>query len=191
MKPGVMLFVAPLLLTLPAPASPSVFRLWSQESASPQPQELSKKSGGCELQSQPVDSSAEERKKAKKVWTNDNLNEVRGSAVSQVGNEKNRAADKSTTAKPRSSQAVAAFRKQLTALQAQLANVEKQIADFKRFDKGEASDANGLQWHKSYTMEPVEDQIRKLEEKKKRLAEQIDTIFDATRKLGIEPGQLR
>src|ERR1700676_5529916 len=99
MKPGVMLFVAPLLLTLPAPASPSVFRLWSQESASPQPQELSKKSGGCELQSQPVDSSAEERKKAKKVWTNDNLNEVRRSAVSQVGNEKNRAADKSTTAK--------------------------------------------------------------------------------------------
>ena len=40
-------------------------------------------------------------------------------------------------------------------------------------------------------MEPVEDQIRKLEEKKKHLAEQIDTIFDATRKLGTEPGQLR
>jgi uncharacterized protein (UPF0335 family) len=40
-------------------------------------------------------------------------------------------------------------------------------------------------------MEPIEDQIRRLEEKKKQLAGQIDTIFDAARKLGIEPGQLR
>ena|ERR1700731_2683118 len=189
MKPGVMLYVAPLLLALSAAVSVSAFHLQLQDSASPQSRELSKKSGGQE--SQPANPSPEEQKKAKKVWTNDNLHEVSGSAISQVGKEKNRPADKGTAAMAPSSQTVAAFRKQLAALQAQVANVEKQIADFKSFSKGEAPGANGLQWHKSYSMEPVEDQIRKLEEKKKRLAEQIDTIFDAARKLGIEPGQLR
>jgi hypothetical protein len=189
MKPGVMLFAVPFLLAVPASASPSSFHLWFQDSTAPQSPALSKKSGGQE--SQPGDSLPEERKKAKKVWTNDNLNEVSGSAVSQVGNEKNPAGDKNGAAKPPSSQVVANFRKQLAALQVQLANVEKQIADLKSFSKGEGSSANGLVWHKSYSMEPIEDQIRRLEEKKKQLAGQIDTIFDAARKLGIEPGQLR
>ena len=183
MKPGVMLFLAPFLLALPAAA------LRLQDSTTPPSQELSKKSGGQE--SQTADSSPEEHKKAKKVWTNDDLNEVSDNAVSQIGNEKDRPAGKSAAAKPPSSQVVASFRKQVTALQGQFANLEKQIADLKNFSKGEASGANGLQWHKSYNMEPVEDQIRKLEKKKKQLAEQIDTIFDAARKLGIEPGQLR
>jgi hypothetical protein len=186
MKPVMTLFVAPFLLVLPAAAAS---HLRFQDSATPQSQKLSKKSGVQE--SQAADSTPEERKRAKKIWTNDNLNEVSGSAVSQIGNEKDRPAGKSAGAKPPSSQVVTSFRKQVTALQGQFANLEEQIADLKNFSKGEASGANGLQWHKSYSMEPVEDQIRKLEEKKKHLAEQIDTIFDAARKLGIEPGQLR
>lgn len=186
MRPVMTLFMAPFLLALPSAAA-SYLRF--QDSATPQSQESSKKSGGQE--SQTADSSSEERKKAKKVWTNDNLNEVSSSAVSQVGNEKDRPVGKSAAAKPPSSQVVAAFRKQLAALQVQFANLDKQIADLKSFSKGEGSSANGLVWHKNYSMEPIEDQIRKLEGKKKQLAGQIDTIFDAARKLGIEPGQLR
>lgn len=189
MERRVILSVAALVSALAAAAAPSAFHMRLQDSPSPQSQESSKKAGGQE--SPAPDSAPEERKKTKKVWTNDNLNEVSGSAVSQVGTEKNRLAGKSTTPRPANSQVVASFRKQVATLQAQMANLEKQIADMKSFSKGEASGASGLQLHKRYTMEPVDDQVRKLEEKKKLLAEQIDTVFDAARKLGIEPGQLR
>src|SRR6267154_832849 len=132
-----------------------------------------------------------EPKKAKKVWTNENLTEVRGTPISQIGDAKIGAPPKSGAAKPASSQAVGRFRKQLAAFQAQLAVMDKQIADLKSFSKGESSGANGLQMHKSYTMEPVQDQVLKLEEKRKIVAAQMDSVFDAARKRGIEPGQLR
>lgn len=188
MKGSVILSLVAFASALPTAASPPAFHLRLQDSPSPQSQESSKKAGGPE--SQATGSSPDERKKAKKVWTNDNLNEVSGSAVSQIGAEKNLSGGKSNAAKPANSQ-VAAYRKQLATLQAQMTDLEKQIADLRGFSKGQASGANGLQLHKRYTTEPVEDQVRKLEEKKKLLAEQIDTVFDAARKLGIEPGQLR
>src|ERR1700738_4702228 len=107
MKFDMMLHVAPWLLALSTPVSVSAFHLQLQDSPSSQSQELSKKSGGQE--SQPANPSPDEQKKAKKVWTNDNLNEVSGSAISQVGKEKNRPADKGTAAMAPSSQTVAAF----------------------------------------------------------------------------------
>src|SRR5712675_459569 len=132
-----------------------------------------------------------EPKRAKKVWTNENLTEVSGTAISQIGDTKISAFPKSGAAKPVRSQRVATFRKQLAAFQAQLAVMDKQIADLKSFSKGESSGANGLQMHKSYTMEPVQDQVLKLEDKRKMVAAQMDSVFDAARKRGIEPGQLR
>ena len=142
-------------------------------------------------QSQAADPSAAERKKTKKVWTNDDMGEASGSAISQLGDSKSSSPHKSTAAKPPNPQVVAALRKQLAIFQAQLSNVEKQIADLKSFSKGEAPGANGLQLHKSYSTEPVEDQLRKLEDKRRMLAAKIDALFDAARKQGIEPGQLR
>ena len=135
--------------------------------------------------------AAAPQKKTKKVWTNENLGEVSASAVSQVGEAKSGLPAKKSDVKPASSQEIAAYRKQLSGLQTQLANVEKQIADLKSFSKGETSGAAGMQLHKGYSTEPIEGQVRKLEEKKKSLADQIDALFDAARKRGIEPGQLR
>jgi hypothetical protein len=137
------------------------------------------------------DSSPAERKKTKKVWTNDNLGEVSGSAISQVGDAKNSSPANSSFAKPASPQVVAALRKQLAALQALLSNTEKQIADMKSFSKGEASGENGLQIRQRYTTESVEAQVRKLEEKRKLIAAKMDAVFEAARKQRIEPGQLR
>jgi len=48
-----------------------------------------------------------------------------------------------------------------------------------------------MQLHKGYSTEPIDDQVRKLEEKRKSLAAKMDAVFDAARKQGIEPGQLR
>jgi hypothetical protein len=129
--------------------------------------------------------------KIKKVWTNENLGEVSASAVSQVGEAKSGLPAKKSDLKPASLQEIAAYRKQLSGLQTLLANVEKQIADLKSFSKGETSGAAGMQLHKGYSTEPIEEQVRKLEEKKKSVADQIDALFDAARKRGIEPGQLR
>jgi hypothetical protein len=86
---------------------------------------------------------------------------------------------------------VAALRKELATLQAQLSNVEKQIADMKSFSKGESPGQNGLQVRHRYTTESVEDQLRKLEEKRKLLAAKMDEVLEVARKQGIEPGQLR
>jgi len=116
---------------------------------------------------------------------------VSANPISQIGNAKNGTSRKSGAGKTASSQVIASFRKQLAAFQAQLTGMDKQIADLKNFLKGESSHANGLQMHKSYTMEPVQDQVSKLEAKRRILAAQMDSVFDAARKRGIEPGQLR
>jgi len=144
-------------------------------------------------QSQPAPPPSEEPKKTKKVWTNDNMGDVNASAISLVGDAKKTSPAKSTapTPTPASPQVVAAFRKQLTTLQAQSAGIDKQIAELKSFSKGETPGAIGMQLHKGYSTESVDDQVRKLEEKKKSLAAQMDAVYDAARKRGVEPGQLR
>jgi hypothetical protein len=151
----------------------------------------SQTSGSKAAQTEAQDSSASEHKKPKKVWTNESLADVSGSAISQVGNASQASPSKPPGAKPVSAQVVADYRKQLGALEAQLADIDKQISSLKDFNRGEAGKDVGLQLHKKYNLERTDDQIRKLEEKRKQVAAQMDSVFDAARKAGIEPGQLR
>ena len=189
MKPAVLLCVAASLWTPPGVALRWAHPLNLRGSLRLPSQDAPKKPDAPDQQ--PGEPPVDDHKKPKKVWTNENLHEVNTNGVSQVGDEKNRPAGKTAPGKAPNSQVVASFRKQLVTLQSQAANVDKEIADLKAFSKGEAPGAVGLQLHKSYSTEPIEDQIRKLEEKKTRIAGQIDTLLDAARKLGIEPGQLR
>lgn len=176
-------FLALLCASAPSPSLCSWQDQGSSQSPAPPP-----KAAGEQTQS----AAAPERKKPKKVWTNDNMAEVRGNAISQVGDAKNDAGPgKPGTAQPASAQAVASFRKQLAALEVQQASVDKQITDLKNFNRGEAGHDTGLQLHKSYNTESVDVQVRKLGEKRKQLAALIDAMLDAARKKGIEPGQLR
>jgi len=159
----------------------------AQDSPAPPSQTSPQKSADQDSQPQPAPTA--ERKKAKKVWTNDDLGG--GNVPTQGPDEKNNTTAKKAVLKPATPQEAAAFRKQLATLQAQLTSVEKQIADLKSFSKGETPGANGLQMHKAYTMEPIENQVQKLEDKRKSIAAQIDGVYDAARKRGLEPGQLR
>ena len=177
MNRRVIFAAAALLSSFPVAASLLYSSVLSQDSVSSQPQ--------------PVTPPHEEPKKTKKVWTNDNMGDVSGSPISQVGDEKNGSLGKNPATKPVNSQVVAAYRKQLTILQAQIVGVDKQIAELKSFSKGETPGANGMQLHKGYSTEPIDDQVRKLDEKRKSIAAKMDAIFDAARKQGIEPGQLR
>ena len=190
MKRTAVIWMAGFLSVFPVAAFASRYCLQQQDSPSPSPEshELSKKAG--EQESQAADSSSAGQKKAKRVWTNENLKEASADGVSQIGSDQTVPAITKAPAKPASPQA-AAIRKQISTLQARLANLDKQIAELHSFEKGEKPGDVGLQLHKGYTTEPIADQIRKLEEKKKLVTAQIDAAVDEARKLGILPGQLR
>jgi hypothetical protein len=137
----------------------------------------------------PVSQSAE-AKKPKKVWTNEDLSGSGGTG-SPSADGKNAATAKSAPGKPADAQFVANLRKQLEKLQGQLADTNKQIAELDSFRKGETGGTSARQLHKGYNMEPVDEQIEKLREKKKQIQAKIEGLLDDARKKGIEPGQLR
>src|SRR5712664_3976048 len=110
MNRRVIFATAALLSAFPAAASFPYSSLPAQDSPSSRSQTSSQKAS--EPESQPTTPSHQESKKTKKVWTNDNLGDVSGSAISQMGDARNGSAANSS-AKPASSQVVAAYRKQL------------------------------------------------------------------------------
>jgi chaperonin cofactor prefoldin len=127
--------------------------------------------------------------KPKKVWTNENLSGANG-PISVVGDPKGK--PKPPSSKAANDQYVANVRKQLEKLQQQIAEVDKQLVDLKNFSAGEpTTSASGIKLNKSYDREPIEVQIRALQEKKKDLHSQVDTLLDEARKKGVQPGQLR
>jgi hypothetical protein len=137
------------------------------------------------------DTKPADPKQPKKIWTNDNLSDAKG-AVSVVGDLKGGSKAKAHSARPADAQYVASVRKQLEKLTAQISDADKQITDLTNFAKGGSStSAGGLKPGKRYNREPVEVQIRALEEKKKDLQSRMDVLLDEARRRGVEPGQLR
>lgn len=124
--------------------------------------------------------------KPKKIWTNDDVAAAGGS---------NSPATKSKTDSASASDANAKLAKQLhdrlDKLEAQLRETEKQLTDLKNFAAGEGNGTAGRQLHKGYSMEPVPDQIAKLETRRQQLQQQINEVYDEARQKGILPGQLR
>jgi hypothetical protein len=129
--------------------------------------------------------------KPKKVWTNDNLSGASGT-VSVVGDSKNTPKAKPTNDKPADAQYIANVRKQIDKYQEQIADVDRQLLDLKNFSQGEPNtSAGGIKLNKGYNREPIEVQIRTLQDQKKDLESKIDALLDEARKKGVEPGQLR
>jgi hypothetical protein len=130
-----------------------------------------------------------ETKKPKKVWTNENLSGANG-PVSVVGDSKNKS--KPAASKPANAQYVASVRKQLDKLQGEIADIDKQLVDLKNFSEGQPStSASGIKLNKSYEREPIEVQMRALQDKKKYLESKIDALLDEARKKGVESSELR
>jgi len=125
--------------------------------------------------------------KPKKVWTNDDIEPAsRASAPDPkpVAVPAGKAAD--ATAK-----LAAELRSKLEKLALQLKDTEKQLHELKNFASGEGNGNDSMQLHKGYNMEPIPEQIEKLQAKQRQIAEQIDALYDEARKKGILPGQLR
>ena len=150
----------------------------------------------------PVSSSSStsaNKPKSKKTWTNDNVSEVNGT-ISVVGSANSAAAGgKGPKASPKAAtgasidpKVIASLRDQLHRLETQRNIIEKQYSDLKAQSKGESKSAGGLQPNTfNYDSSSVEEQLRHLQEKKKRIDDTIDQLLDAARKAGIEPGDLR
>jgi hypothetical protein len=168
-------------------ATPSHGSVFCQDPAAPsQATGTPQSSPQAQDETKPPDS-----KQPKKTWTNDNLSDAKG-AVSVVGDSKAGSKSKAHPAKPADAQYVASVRKQLEKLNMQMAEADRQIADLTNFSKGEPStSASGIKLGKGYNREPVEVQIRALQEKKKDLQSKMDALLDDARKRGVEPGQLR
>jgi hypothetical protein len=147
-------------------------------------------SGSTQPVSQPNDSTAQpDAKKPKRVWTNENLSDANGS-VSVVGDAKSK--PKADAPKKANAQYVTSVRKQLEKLQKQINDVDKQLTDLVNFSKGEPSTSpGGIKLGQRYNREPLADQIRALEDKKKDLQSKMDELLDEARKKGVEPGELR
>lgn len=133
-----------------------------------------------------------EGKKPKKVLTKEDPSKSTGK-ISVVGNGKEHPGDKRTAATPKTANPayVASVRNQLEKLLKQIVDVDKQITDLKNFKAGEPSTpSSGVQLDKRYEREPIEVQIRALQDKKKDLQSKVDALYDEARKKGVESGEL-
>ena len=142
-----------------------------------------------QLQNPPT---ATDAKKPKKVLTNEDLANSNGK-ISVVGNGQNNPGNKPKAAVPKTAnpQYVASVRNQIEKLLKQIVDVDKQITDLKNFKAGEPStNASGVKLDRRYEREPVEVQIRALQDKKKDLQAKVDGLYDESRKKGVEPGDL-
>jgi hypothetical protein len=76
-------------------------------------------------------------------------------------------------------------------LNKQLETIDKKIYELQNFKADNSSPSGGINLHQRYDMTPVEEQVKELEEKKKKIKAHIDAVEDQARKNGFEPGQLR
>jgi uncharacterized protein (UPF0335 family) len=124
--------------------------------------------------------------KPKKIWTNDDV-----AAASGPNSPLTKSKNDSASANDANAKLAKQLHERLDKLEAQLRETEKQLTDLKNFAAGEGNGTAGRQLHKGYSMEPVPDQIAKLETKQQQLQQQINEVYDEARKKGILPGQLR
>ncbi len=142
--------------------------------------------------------ASKNKKKPKKVWTEDDISKVGGISVVGDSSPATPAPGRSSSqANPGNSgdsaqgKQIDYYRDQLRQLQAQLEVTDKKINDLRNFKAENTSASGGINPNHGYSMTPIPDQIKQLEDKKKEIQDKIDAVTDEARKKGIEPGQLR
>ncbi|HEY1471437.1 MAG TPA: hypothetical protein VGF61_20530 [Candidatus Acidoferrum sp.] len=139
-----------------------------------------------------------DKKKRKKVWTNDEIKSVKN-GVSVVGDAQTsgerytytREEDGENNSQDLHKQQVEECRSQIRDLRDRIEAVDKRIAQLKDFKAENTSASGGINMHQRYNMVPLADQVKQLEDAKKQLQAQIEDIENEARKNGIKPGELR
>jgi chaperonin cofactor prefoldin len=147
-----------------------------------------------------VDTTADKTKtRAKKVWTNEEIAGVGGDgAISVVGKAGSGESNPSSNNSQKNAAVLSArykqaapYRDRLRQLNNQLETIDKKIYELQNFKADNSSPSGGINMHQRYDMTPVEEQVKELEEKKRKIKAQIDAVEDQARKNGFEAGQLR
>jgi cell division protein FtsB len=137
-------------------------------------------------------------KKAKKVWTNDDLDLLRGApsgaAVSGAPPAVETAAEEKPAEKEKplaSEKDPKTYREKLVPMRAQLAQLDAQIKQMRDqlTNPNQAGNAVDLR-HTSVTMRP-EAALKELEQKRQQLRQQISDLEDEARRNGIASGDIR
>jgi hypothetical protein len=136
--------------------------------------------------------------KPRKVWTNDEISNVGGdraiSVVGKAGGDSNPPSgifQKTAPGPGARDKQAATYRERLHQLNNEMEATDKKISQLRNFKADNTSASGGINMNHGYSMTPVEDQVKQLEEKKKQIQAQIDAVEDQARKNGFEPGQLR
>jgi hypothetical protein len=143
--------------------------------------------------SKPRVQDAAKHPKPKKVWTNDDLSSVKGgiSVVGEPGNASTPKSNSDSGSTVTNRSLLESLRAQHARLQAQLDAADKKIEELRNFKGENSAPSGGINPRHGYSMTPISDQIKQLEEKKSQIQAQLDELEDRARKNGIEPGQLR
>jgi hypothetical protein len=181
LAPRVLTFAVLAFVVLPFAALPATAQSGSAPAAKSQDPAVSPTSSVAPV----TDTSAAP---VKRVWTNENLNEARGT-VSVVGDKRSQKS-LGTSSKPGGPASSANVRQDLQKLQAQLDDVNKKLALYKAFQDGEPVSTNERDFDKGISRVPVDQQMVKLKEKAVKLKKQIDDLVDEALKKGVPANQL-
>lgn len=154
--------------------------------------------GAAKAQSLVPAVQAADKKKPKKVWTNDEIKSVKN-GVSVVGDTNKNSArhsyvredDEENENQDVHKQQVEECRNQIRELRDRIDAVDKRLSQLKDFKADNTSASGGIKMHQGYNMVPLTDQVKQLEDAKKQLQAQIEDIENEARKNGIAPGELR
>jgi hypothetical protein len=135
-----------------------------------------------------------DKKKPKKVWTNDEIGSVKG-GISVVGDGKSatsrRPAPESHDSYDAHAELVRNYRDQIHQLREQIDAADSRIEQLKNFKGENTGAAAGININQGYNTVPVEEQVKQLEERKKKLRAKIDDVEVEAKKNGLDPGELR
>lgn len=134
--------------------------------------------------------------KPKKVWTNDEVGSLKGD-VSVVGT--NRPAESKTQSARNGAGAeadarrekIARYRAAIAELRKKIGAADQRITQYKNFKAEDSSPNGGINPNRGYSMVPLDEQVKQLEEKKKQWLASIEDLENQAKKDGIEPGELR
>jgi len=171
----------------------------NSSSAKPAPQAGSNTPSTSATPSTPETASTDkttttDKKKPKKVRTNDEIGSVKG-GVSVVGDGKSatspRPAQESHDSYDAHAEVVRNYRDQIQQLREQIDAADSLIKQLKNFKGENTSASGGININQGYNMVPSQEQVKQLEERKKKLRAKIDDVEVEAKKNGVDPGEVR
>ncbi len=147
-------------------------------------------------------------KKAKKIWTNEDLEALRPSGVTSSGTASTApsaaaeapagdesaakaATEKKDKDKDKEEDPVEKLRKRLTPLREEMDAVDTQLRSLRQNRSSGRTSGGGMDVSKTSGGMNTEDQIAQLEKRRGNLLRQIAAIEDEARRAGIAPGAIR